>query len=67
MNLDKQKMKKLFLLIAGGIGLYWVLENIAVLWDALRFVLHLSFPLVLGFCIAFVLNVPCLLYTSRCV
>ena len=51
-------MKKLFLLIAGGIGLYWVLENIAVLWDALRFVLHLSFPLVLGFCIAYVLNAP---------
>lgn len=51
-------MKKLFLLIAGGIGLYWALENISVLWGALRFVLHLSFPLVLGFCIAFVLNVP---------
>lgn len=58
LNLNKDAMKKIALLIAGGVVLYWGLEHIDALWQALRWLAGLAFPLILGFCMAFVLNVP---------
>lgn len=58
MKLDKDTMKGAALLIAGGVALHWGLQNIEMLWQALGALGHLAFPLILGFCIAFVLNVP---------
>ena len=58
MDLDKTTMKKIFLLLGGAVTLYWALEHLDVLWEALCWGARLLFPLFLGFCIAFVLNVP---------
>lgn len=58
MDLNKTTMKKIFLLLGGAVTLYWALEHLDVLWEALCWAARLVFPLFLGFCIAFVLNVP---------
>lgn len=58
MKLDKNNMKKLVFLIAFAIAFYMLLNNIKPVLNGLGYVFSISFPLVLGFFIAFVLNVP---------
>lgn len=56
----KQEMtfKKLCLLVLGGIGFFWLLQNYMLVLTAGNWLLGLFQPLIMGFCIAFVLNVP---------
>lgn len=58
MELNKQNMKKLMLLIAFGIGLFWILDSIPKITDFFLHILHLLFPFILGGIIAFILNIP---------
>lgn len=58
MKLDKSTMKKLVFLIAFAIAFYMLLNNIRTVTGVVGYVFQISFPLVLGFFIAFVLNVP---------
>ncbi|MDD3428535.1 MAG: AI-2E family transporter [Oscillospiraceae bacterium] len=58
MELNKRTIKKLLAIIAFAIVLYWGLQNINVVSGALKKGITLFTPLILGFCIAFVLNVP---------
>lgn len=58
MELNKKNMKKLMILIAFGIGLFWVLSNISIIIDFTSHILHLLFPFILGAVIAFILNIP---------
>lgn len=58
MKLDKNTMKKLVFLIAFAIGFYMLLDNVKTVVGVVGYVFQISFPLVLGFFIAFVLNVP---------
>ena len=58
MKLDKTTLLHLGLVLGGCVVLYWALCNLAVLAVALGALARVLFPLTLGFCIAFVLNVP---------
>lgn len=58
MKLEKGTIRTFALILFGGILFYWALEHWALLWDAIRLIAGLAFPFFLGFCIAFVLNVP---------
>lgn len=58
MKFDKNTMKKLVFLIAFAILFYMLLNNIRPVLGAVGYVFSVSFPLILGFFIAFVLNVP---------
>lgn len=50
--------KKLCLLALGGIGFFWLLQNYMLVLSVGNWLLGLFQPLIMGFCIAFVLNVP---------
>lgn len=58
MDLNQKNMKKLMILIAFGIGLFWILSNISIIIDFTSHILHLLFPFILGAVIAFILNIP---------
>lgn len=58
MELNQKNMKKLMILIAFGIGLFWILSNISIIIDFTSHILHLLFPFILGAVIAFILNIP---------
>lgn len=58
LELTRANMKKLALLIGGAILLFWGLHHLDTVQAFLSWGLALIFPLVLGLCIAFVVNVP---------
>jgi len=58
MELNRQTMKKLFLLICGGIAFFVSLQNLRVVFWGFRSLIGILSPFLLGSAIAFVLNVP---------
>ncbi len=58
MQLDKTTMKKLALLVGGGIALFWLLENVNLVSRVLALTWGIVFPFILGGIIAFLLNLP---------
>ena len=65
MKLDKQTMKKLMFLITFTIVLFFALTHIDTVINGVGFVIGLISPLLFGFGIAFVLNVPLRYIESR--
>ncbi len=55
--MDK-KLKNNLMLVAFGVLLFAAVMNIGTVWGFLGGLLHLALPLVIGFVLAFVLNVP---------
>ena len=58
MSLNRDTMKKIMGLIAFGILLYVGLQNTKMVSSALRYLVGLNAPFLIGGCIAFILNVP---------
>lgn len=56
--MNRDTMKKIMGLIAFAILLYVGLQNTRLVSAALRYVVGLTAPFLIGGCIAFVLNVP---------
>ena len=56
LELNKRNIKRIMLLIAFAALLYWGLNNLSWLSGILSGLLNLLSPLLLGICIAFVLN-----------
>ena len=57
-KLSKKNMLKLFLLIAGGVILYWLLHEADRVKNVMNTISGIFSPFVLGAAVAFVLNVP---------
>lgn len=57
-NLSKENMKKLALLIAMTILVYNGVKHIDVVFNCIVRILGLVFPFIIGGCVAFVLNIP---------
>lgn len=55
--MDK-KLKHNLILVAFGVILYAAVMNIGVVWASVKGLVNLTLPLVIGFVLAFVLNVP---------
>lgn len=47
-----------FKIIAAAIFLFWGLNNIEILWSVVSLILRVLAPFVLGFAIAFIINIP---------
>lgn len=58
MNLSRENIKKLMGLIAFAILLYVGLQNTKLVAGALRYLVSLAAPFLIGGCIAFIFNVP---------
>ena len=57
-ELNKENMKKIILIITFALVGFWAVNNIKSVLDAISFIFKLLGPFILGFAIAFVLNVP---------
>ena len=58
MQLDNVTLKRIALLLAGGIGLFWLLQNTKLVGSFLGFLWGIIFPFILGGIIAFLFNLP---------
>ena len=57
MELDRKTIKKILLIVTFGIVLFLGLQNISAVAGVCRAALNLLMPLIIGFCVAFILNV----------
>lgn len=57
-DLNKQNMKKILLIITFALVGLWAVQNMDLVLSGLSFIFRLLGPFILGFAIAFVLNVP---------
>lgn len=55
---NKCKFKQYMLLIAFGVILFWLLSNYSLVFNTAGSILSVLSPVIIGFCIAFILNVP---------
>ncbi len=58
MHIDNRVWKRLIIVVAGAILFNWLLGNFSVIGSFLGMVWGLCFPFILGFVVAFILNVP---------
>ncbi|HIQ98790.1 MAG TPA: AI-2E family transporter [Candidatus Scybalocola faecavium] len=58
MDLNKNNMKKILFIIFLGILFYTAIGHLNIIYGAIRQIISLLFPILLGMSIAFVLNVP---------
>ena len=58
MEWNRQNIKSLLLVVCGGVAFYCALQNLDVVWGAVRVLLSILAPFLLGGALAFVLNVP---------
>ena len=58
MELNRQTIKKMFLLICGAIAFFLALQNLKVVFGGIHTLVGMLSPFLLGGAIAFVLNVP---------
>ena len=58
MEWNKQSIKSLLLVVCGGVAFYCALQNLDVVWGAVRGLLGILAPFLLGGALAFILNVP---------
>lgn len=65
MNFRKGSLRRAIFLIAFGVLLYAAVQNLSAVWSFLRWVYGLISPIVLGLCIAFVLNVLMRFFENR--
>ena len=56
--MDKRKFKQYLLLIAFGVALLWALNNYKMVLGVAGSVLSVLSPVIIGLCVAFILNVP---------
>ena len=56
-ELDKKNVKKIILIVAFGVILYWTLQNLETVGNAIGFVIQLIFPFIMGLALAFLLNI----------
>ena len=56
-NFNKENMKKVMIIVAFGVILFWGLENIQLIGNTIGFIFKLIFPFIVGLAIAFILNV----------
>lgn len=58
MDLNKKNIKKICVIVAFGVILYWILQNISIIGQVLSTISSIIFPFLLGAGIAFVINIP---------
>ena len=56
LELNKKNIKRILLLVACAILLYWGLNNLSTLGSLLSSLISMLAPLILGACIAYVMN-----------
>lgn len=57
MGLDKKNTRRIIFIVITGVVVYWILQNIGVIWTAIGKLMNILSPFILGIGIAFILNV----------
>lgn len=57
-EVNKKTLRNLFLIVAGGILLYWLLHDTERVGSLFTILKNIFSPFVMGACVAFILNVP---------
>ena len=57
-ELNGKNMRKILIIVAFAIILYWGLQNLSVVWGIIATFCKVISPFILGLCIAFVLKIP---------
>lgn len=65
MKFWKENDKTPFILVAFGIGLFFLLLNLEYVLHGAAYVASIAFPFILGSCLAFIINVPMRFFESR--
>ena len=58
MDLEKRQVKKILGIVAFGIVLFWLLENLPFIGNIVGTIIAIIMPFIIGICVAFILNVP---------
>ena len=66
MELNQKNTRKIILIVVMGIVIYWALQNIGIIWNALSTLINILSPFILGIGIAFILNVIVNLIENKC-
>lgn len=64
--MSKKRFKQILLLVALGVLLLFLKDNIKYVFDAIGLVLIVAMPFIIGFCIAFLINKPYVFSRKRC-
>ncbi len=65
MELNKKNMIKIGGLIAFAILFYLLMSKLGIVWDFVKGIFEIFFPIILGACIAFVINIPMRAYERQ--
>ncbi len=58
MDLNRKNLKKLIFLISFGVILFLTIQNLSVVFEGIQKIISIFLPLIIGFTLAFILNVP---------
>lgn len=58
MNLDKNNMRKIMMLIAFAVLLLMASSNVSTIWGGIKLIVRILTPFIFGSALAFVINVP---------
>lgn len=65
MESNKKDLKKWIVLVLLIILAYWAINNLNIIGNWIRNILHIIFPFLLGGCLAFVLNIPMTFFEKK--
>lgn len=63
--MSKKKFKQAMLLIVFAIFTYFVMSNFFLIWKALKTLVTVATPFIIGFCIAYIINKPYVFFSDR--
>lgn len=63
--MSKKRFKQILLLVALGVLLLFLKDNIKYVFDAIGLVLIVAMPFIIGFCIAFLINKPYVFFSEK--
>ena len=65
MNWDKKNIINICKIVAFGVVLYWILENLTMLGGALGVLINILSPFIAGAAIAFIVNIPMTIFETK--
>ena len=65
MNWDKKNIINICKIVAFGVVLYWILENLTMLGGALGILINILSPFIAGAAIAFIVNIPMTIFETK--
>ena len=65
MNWDKRDIINICKIVAFGIILFWILNNLTLFWTAITTLCRILSPFIIGAAIAFIINIPMTIFEKK--